>query len=176
MPPPPGGGYQAYQPGGIGASGYGTPAEPVMRLLARFIDGIILAIVGAIITIPFGITQFGSRDVGTSIAVAILGGLIVAAIGIAYEVILTSQRGQTIGKMAVGIKIVRNDGQPLDIQSAATRYSPSIVLSLLGIIPIVGILAALGSLVLAITNIVWVFSKKSSVYDKVGNTSVISAK
>lgn len=176
MPPPPGG-YQAYQPGGMG-SGLGQPAEPIMRVLARIIDGLLFCGVAFAIAIPFAASSATSS--GTSFSMtggaSFLGGLIGAAAGIAYEVLLTASRGQTLGKMAVGIKIVRLDGQPMDLQSAATRYAPSIALTLIGIIPFIGLIGSLGAIILAIANLVMVFSSNESVYDKVGKTQVISAK
>lgn len=179
MPPPPGApapGYQVYQPG-MAAGGHGQPAEPAMRLLARVIDSILMVIIGFILAAAFGVglvASGGDSDVSTGLV--LLVGLVGTAIAIAYEVLMLASRGQTLGKMAVGIKVVRLDGQPLDIQSAAKRHSPSIVLRLIGVIPLVGLLGSLGLFILAIANVVMVFSSKESVYDKVGKTRVISAK
>lgn len=182
MPPPPappqmppGAGYQTYTPGGMNPMGL-TPAEPAMRLVARIIDSVLLAVVGAIIGLIFGAGAAVTTSGDISIGVAILVGVLGTAIAIAYEVVLLAQRGQTLGKMAVGIKVVRKDGSPLDLQGAAKRHSPSIILRVLGIIPIVGIFTGLGLIILAIVNIVMVFSSKESVYDKVGETMVVSAK
>lgn len=176
MPPPPGApppGYQAYQPGGMNPAG--NLAEPGMRVLARIIDWVVMFVVAIIIAIPAGIGIMGAGgDASTGLSIGL--GLVVAAIGIAYEVLLTANRGQTLGKMAVGIKIERLDGQPMDLQSAATRYSPSIAIAIVGIFPIIGLLAGLASFVLAIANLVMVFSSKESVYDKVGKTKVVSVK
>jgi len=147
-----------------------------MRLLARFIDGILIFVVTLIIGLVFGVGSAIANDGDVGVGTSILVGLLTALIGIAYEVVMTSQRGQTLGKMAVGIRIVRLDGQALDLQSAATRYSPSIALGLIGILPIIGLLASLGSFILAIVNIVMVFSSKESVYDKVGKTQVVKAR
>lgn len=176
MPPPPGG-YQAYQPGGM-SSGGGQTAEPMMRILARIIDWVLFCGVTVAVAIPFAASAAtgSGRSFSMTGGASFLGGLIGAAIGIAYEVLLTASRGQTLGKMAVGIKIVRLDGQPMDLQSAALRYSPSIALTLLGIIPIIGLIGSLGSLVLAIANLVMVLSSNESVFDKVGKTQVISTK
>ncbi|MFN8050534.1 MAG: RDD family protein [Acidimicrobiales bacterium] len=176
MPPPPGGAYQAYQPGGMGNTQYGTPAEPAMRLLARFIDSLIIFVIGIIVALVFGAGAGLTRSSGTSIGIYFVIGIVGTAVAIAYEVVMLAQRGQTLGKMAVGIKVVRNDGQPLDLASAAKRHSPSIALRVLGIIPLIGLLGSLGLVILAIVNIVMVFQSKVSVYDKVGDTTVISVK
>ncbi len=174
MPPAPGGAYQAYQPGGMNA-GAGNAAEPMMRVLARVIDWVIMFVVSLVFAIPLGIGMMGAGgDAGIGLSIGI--GLVIAAIGIAYEVLLVAQRGQTVGKMAVGIKVERLDGQPMDIQSSAMRFSPTIALTIIGIIPIIGLLASLAGFVLAIANLILIFTQKESVYDKVGKTRVVSAK
>lgn len=175
MPPPPSA-YETYQPGlGIGGP---TKAEPGMRLLARIIDSILVGVIGFVIGLIFGVgAAFTASDnAGVSIGSSIIAGLIGTLIAIAYEVFLVGTRGQTLGKMAVGIKVIRTDGQPMDLMTAATRHSPSIALRVLGIIPIVGIITGLGLIVLAIVNCVMVFSNGESVYDKIGKTMVVSAK
>lgn len=176
MPPqPPPGAYQQYPVGGF--TGAQQPAEPIMRVLARFIDGILMFVVGLIIAIPAGVSIMrsgGSASVSTGASIAI--GLISAVVAVAYEVIMTGTRGQTLGKMAVGIKIVRLDGQPMDIQTALMRFSPTIALDVIGIIPVIGLLGTLGAIILAIVNLVMIFTVKESVYDKTGKTRVVSAK
>jgi uncharacterized RDD family membrane protein YckC len=179
MPPPPGGpgAYQTYQPAGGPTSYLGADAEPNMRVVARLIDWGVVFVVSLVIYIPLGVSAGGfSRGSGVGYGALILAGVLVAALSMAYEVVMTAQRGQTLGKMAVGIKIVRLDGQPLDFASAAKRYAPRIGLAVLGFIPIVGLIASLGVLILAIVNTVFVFQSHESVYDKVGQTRVVSAK
>lgn len=152
-----------------------------MRLLARFVDTIIAIVIYFAVSIPFGVARIGrtgtvNESLGTSIGLSLLSGALVALLVLGYEVLLVGTRGQTLGKMATGIKIVHPDGTSLTIGDAAKRHSPSIALWLIGAIPLVGLLGILGGLVLAIVNIVMVFSSQQSLYDKIGDTVVIATR
>jgi len=104
-----------------------------IRFVARLIDGIILMVVGFIINLPiqmaFGITaaRMGG-DVGAAAALpAMLGtiGLSLAinlVIGAAYEIYFLSTRSATVGKLALGLKVIRADGGPLSIGQATGRF------------------------------------------------------
>ena len=78
------------------------------RFGAALIDGVLIGIIGAIIEAIF-------RSVG---------GLIALAIGIAYYGYLEgSPSGQTIGKRAVGIRVIDfNTGGPIGFGRAVLRY------------------------------------------------------
>jgi len=107
-----------------------------IRFVARLIDGILLGIVNAIIRIPIFLmlgvsSSFGTglgRVGGGAIALpAIMGALglsivISLAIGVIYEVYFVSTRGATLGKLALGLKIVRADGGPVSAGLALGRY------------------------------------------------------
>ena len=180
MPPPPGGfapppgAYQQYSPGGM--SGAGQLAEPAMRLLARIIDVVIVWVLSLIVLIPIGVgAGMTNSDIG--IGAYLIGQVIAVVIVLAYEIVLVGQRGATVGKMLLGLKIVMRDGTPMDYNKAIKRHMPSIVGRGVYIIPIIGWL--IGGLVLlgvAIANTAMVFQNKESLYDKVGNTMVITTK
>lgn len=120
--PPPGApmGAPGYAPFGNAGSMalQGTLAEPGSRLLAYLID------VGVIIAAYIVVIIFAS----------ILGAIHLGAIGALLLVILwvaaicyvpyfwATQDGQTPGKKAMHIKVVRTDGQPLTIGTAIVRY------------------------------------------------------
>lgn len=98
-----------------------------MRLGAYLIDGIILAIINyAIYFIPgfvyFAITgELGSnKPVPGAFAVVIL--VLCLIISIAYPVCFWRWRGQTPGKMAVGIKLIRTNDSPVGWGAAAMRF------------------------------------------------------
>jgi len=100
-----------------------------IRFLARFIDGMILGMAGLILRLPLVIMlgvgtgriyQFGMTPaLGAAMGVSLLVNLLV---GLAYEVYFVSTRGATPGKMALGLKIVRADGSPVDAGLALGRY------------------------------------------------------
>jgi hypothetical protein len=104
--PPYGGGYPQYgmpaygqTPGGV-AFQY---ADMGKRLGARVIDLVIAVVVIIAVSVPFG--RLGGN--GTFEVTGLAPNLLVTLIWAAYEIGLTATRGQTLGKMALGIKVVR---------------------------------------------------------------------
>jgi uncharacterized RDD family membrane protein YckC len=111
------------------------PVAPVryagfwIRFVARVIDAALLGVVNAVIRIPLavmlGLGTGRGRDliflpvvmslIGISVAISI-------AVGVVYEVYLVSTRGGTLGKLILGLKIVRADGSPVPAGLAAGRY------------------------------------------------------
>ena len=115
-----------------------------IRLGAAVIDLIILGLMGAIIL-------FGSGSPG----LLFLGGFVVS---VAYFVGFWIWRGQTPGKMALGIKIIRTDSSPVKWQCALCRF--------------------LGYIVLVLTlfiGFIWVAfdSHKQGLHDKIADTYVV---
>jgi uncharacterized RDD family membrane protein YckC len=113
---------------------FGTPATMGQRLLARIIDGVILLVVVGVLGALFiggAATQVTTDPVtgqvtsgGGALVGAIIGyGLIVIVFGLFYEVGLIALRGATLGKQAMGIKVVRElDGQLPGWGPAALRW------------------------------------------------------
>ena len=103
-----------------------TPYQGVaIRFVAILIDTIIIVIVGGILSAPFNafsvITNNASGTVTFSLA-GVLGGLVSLAVFMLYFTLLEGHYGQTVGKMAVKIKVVREaDGAPIDYSQAAVR-------------------------------------------------------
>lgn len=115
-----------------------------IRFVARVIDGVLLAVAGAIIRVPlflmFGLSSgfgrglgrglgggFGRGENGFVFLPAIMGVLGISvllsiALAAAYEVYFVSTRGGTLGKLALGLKIVRADGSPVDAGLALGRW------------------------------------------------------
>lgn len=109
------------------------------RFVAAFIDGILLSVlewlVVAVIAVPLilGAAAGGASEeaVGMALFVAyFLGSLVGLAIGAAYSILLIGWRGQTVGMMALGIKVVRTDGSPVDYVVALVRWLGSLLSSL----------------------------------------------
>ena len=108
-----------------------------IRFVALLIDGVILGIVEAIINIPLTMLMgAGAASVATNGSGAGLGAILAAqgliilinfAIGISYEVYFISSRGATLGKMALGLKVIRVDGGPISIGLAVGRYLAKIL-------------------------------------------------
>lgn len=115
-------------------------ASPLSRLGARLIDTVIYVIVVVIAAIVLVVGfDVDSDDSGVAFVLAITG--LGALVGILYEITLVATRGQTLGKMATGIVVIRSDSGSLPGWGKATgRWALPAVL---GFIPIIGGLVAL---------------------------------
>lgn len=99
-----------------------SPTQPVVqavyasfwqRFLAALIDGVLVAVASGIISAMFGVMGDSARS---------LGSLLGMAIGYAYYVYFISQKGATLGKQALGIRVQNMEtGQNLDVVSAILR-------------------------------------------------------
>ncbi|KZF05110.1 hypothetical protein A2J03_06360 [Rhodococcus sp. EPR-157] len=133
-----------------------------MRFGARFIDGIIIAIVAFIL---YAIAP------GGFIGQWILG-LATALLGFAYFVFLESSRGQTFGKQILGLRTVGAAGGNPTQAEAAKRNA----FLLLNILPILGgFLVLVAYIVIAVT--INSSPTKQGKHDEIaGGTQVISVK
>ena len=170
---------QAVQPTFAPASGYQAPRTYVphvappyqgvaIRFVAILIDTIIIAIIGGILSVPFNalavITSSASGTVTVSPASAV-GGLVSLAVFVLYFTLLEGHYGQTVGKMAVKIKVVREaDGAQIDYSEAAVRT----ILRFLDLIPYI-IPYLLGA------TLIWSSDKKQRLGDRVARTVVVKA-
>ena len=133
--------------------------EPVgvfRRAVAVIIDGILLMIVGyALATVMGGATASGF-DLQGGPAFLFFG------IALGYYIVMEATTGQTLGKMAMKLKVVKKDGAKLDWQA-------SIIRNLLRIID-----GFFFYLVGAI--VVWVSKSKQRLGDMAASTIVVSSK
>ena len=130
-PPPPGAGGQpgAYAPAAAGAQ-YGTPAWATsglatatryagfwIRVVAYIIDAVIIGVFNFIWIFVVTLAAGGSING----APASLLQLVASLVGIAYFAFMWSSRGQTIGQMALSLRVTRSDGSPLTLGRAIGR-------------------------------------------------------
>jgi uncharacterized RDD family membrane protein YckC len=155
----------------------GGPAIPLassgMRILARFIDGIIVGIAGFIISAILGAGSAFGRSDDVSTGVWYLAIVLGVAISWFYDAFLTSKMGGTPMKKAFGMRVVdAASGSPVSLQQATMRW---VVPGALSLVPILG---GLISLVVFIVSLVFLFSDKmrQTVSDKIGKTVVINSK
>ncbi|MGA7076683.1 MAG: RDD family protein [Halobacteriota archaeon] len=109
-------------------TGTPTPYQGVaIRFVAILIDYLIIGIIVGVVAFPFAVAAAAvtaiSGDVSAlswgAIAAASLFGVVVWFL---YFTLLEGHYGQTIGKMALNIKVVREaDGAPIDFGEAAVR-------------------------------------------------------
>ena len=179
-PPPPGPAPTSPQPmTGWATLGTGEGVElagPGGRLGARIIDiaiivvvFIILIIVGVASAIGVAdgdstITEEDTAAVGTIIAFTLLA----VAISILYEVTLIATKGQTLGKMATRIKVVRADNGL--VPGWGKSIGRWIIPAALGFIPFVGWLLSL----LVYVSLLW-DKVRQGWHDKAAGTLVIKA-
>lgn len=138
------GGYQApyQQPAGP------RPAELLDRFLARLVDYVLLAIVNAIIvsTLIVGAILGSSAGVfgfggGGDFVASLVASVIGVVITLGYFAWMESNRGQTVGKMLLKLRVHGpNGGNPSFEQ--AVRRNAFTALSLIGIVPLIGWLLA----------------------------------
>ena len=151
-------------------------ADPWLRIAAGIID----AIVGFVITLPFiGTAVFAAFNAGGDsdlfdagqVILSLVGGIVVAA----YYLVLNSMYSATLGKMALNLRIIgRNGEEPLGWPLGARRTGNRLV-NILSAIPLLGILISLGLLVLNIVSLVFLFSdpEHRTVMDRFADTYVV---
>jgi len=159
---------------GAGALANGRElADPWLRIGAAIIDWLVTVVV----SIPFigfaiagAVATDGELDGG-----AIALGLVASLITTAYYVVMNSQFSATLGKMALGLRIVgRNGEEPLGWNIGVRRTANRLV-GILGNIPILGILVGLALLVLNLVSLVFLFTdnERRTVMDRFADTYVV---
>ena len=125
------------------------------RAVAVIIDGILLMIVGwALAAVMGGSTATGFNLGGAPAAVFFL-------IAFAYFVVMEKTQGATLGKKLMGLKVVRENGEPMD-------WGASVIRNILRLID-----GFAFYLVGAI--VVWVSKKKQRLGDMAAKTLVVRA-
>ena len=109
---------------GIAPAGHFQYAGFWIRAAAKIIDGIILGAVNIAIRLAFQISLIGVGPRGRIFGPAYFVNL---AIGIAFEVYFNGAFGATPGKMALKLKIVRANGDPITYMRALGRYFAAVL-------------------------------------------------
>lgn len=149
----------------LGTGGTVELARPLTRLVARIIDGAILTLV-SLVPLLVGLQDlddFTDEPLGVSLALT--------AVGLIYEVSLVATRGQTLGKMAMKIKIVRAvDGLLPGWDMSTVRWLVPAIPGLIALVPPLGIVGLL-SLVVYVS-LTW-DKVRQGWHDKAAKTLVI---
>jgi uncharacterized RDD family membrane protein YckC len=140
-PPPPS------EPSPGQAAGQLSPVGPWPRFGARIIDGLVLFIPNAILAAVLtdgATTSFGGVGAGESLVYLV----VTTMLGYGYAVWLEASRGQTVGKMVLGYKVVGPDGR-IPASDVAMRRNAWL---LLGIVPFIGgVLSFVAAVVIGVT-------------------------
>jgi uncharacterized RDD family membrane protein YckC len=177
---PPGGGYDAPE-GGYGqpGPGYGQPAGDStalpagvqvatmgQRLLAKLVDIAIGIVATVVVGLIFGGGSLMPEEAG-QLSVNPGATLVTLLVWGAYEVTLIAQRGQTVGKQVVGIKVLR------EVDGAIPGWGPA---GLRWLIQVVGyVLCLLPLFVVWLSPLFDKSGKQQGWHDKVARTVVIKS-
>lgn len=183
LPPPPPGNLPPI-PGAMPS--WTTPAGPPAPAYASFwqrvgailIDGLVLS---PLAIIPFVVVMMGRlqpeldrvASSGGSIDVrlvmgSVIGWLIFSAVAqYVYAALMVRYAGATLGKLALGIRVRRDDGAPAGWREALLRPVLQLVISFAAFVPGAGFLSILDDL--------WMLWDKQSqtLHDKVAGTIVV---
>lgn len=146
-----------------------TVSSAGKRMGARIIDVIILAIIGTVIAVVFGVGVSGSAAFETN-GSAIATGIVSAIVGFLWDALFVSKMGATPGKLMLGMQVVDAStgmsppADPTGWKRAANR--------LLGIIPILGSLIAF---VVGLVSLIFLFTddNRQTVMDRFASTMVV---
>jgi uncharacterized RDD family membrane protein YckC len=129
-----------------------------IRLVAYIIDAILLSIASGIVGSLFGVNIF-NPDPGNysnaSTGISILIGLLY------FALMESSERGATVGKMAMGLRVVTDKGQRLSFPNAIGRYFAKIISA---------IILCIGFIMIGFTD------RKRGLHDMIAGTLVIKTR
>lgn len=151
-------GWTLRQPGEVVLAGFWK------RVAAYLIDSLVVGIVGGVIGVMLGMLAIPlalSGDGGGAAAVMLQVVIQLVSLGLsaAYYAGFHASRGQaTLGKMAIGIKVVRTDGSRIGLLRAIGRYFAAILS---------GLILGIGYLMAAFTE------RKQGLHDMLCDTLVV---
>ncbi len=128
-----------------------------IRVVASMIDGLILGAVQFVIGLVLGFA--GGAAGGESMALIAVTWLCSVVVSVTYYVFFTGYNGQTPGKMALRLQVIRTDGTPVGYSKAFLREIPCKFIS--------GILFGIGYLMVAFDQ------QKQGLHDRMVGTYVI---
>jgi uncharacterized RDD family membrane protein YckC len=177
-PPPPGAGGPVSGYGGSGpVAGQLVLASWWSRVGAFLIDGVIVG-VGAMILVvaimaPFSVGFFASDNAGF---VALLVGFLIALLCVTLvaflyaPALMARTNGQTFGRMAVGIRVVRASGEPMTFGFAMVR---EVVVKAL----LFGLLGGITGGIVHLLDVLWPLwdEENRALHDFIVNTRVVRA-
>jgi len=147
----------------------GAPAPyqgVAIRFVAILIDYLIIGVISGILAIPLLVAAIAVNVTNGNVSAVSLGPIIaLSVVGLVvwflYFTLLEGRYGQTVGKMALSIKVVREaDGAPIDYGEAAVRTVLRIIDGLFDYL--------IGAI------FIWTSDEKQRLGDRVAHTVVVS--
>jgi uncharacterized RDD family membrane protein YckC len=136
------------------------------RFVALMLDGLILIVPLVVIAMVFGFMAASKMQAeedmsGPFAGLQLILQLIYIGIGVVYEGVMLQSRGQTLGKMALKIKVVTPEGGTI---SGGQAWGRPLARYLMGLVPL-----------LSLVDYLFAFSKeKTTLHDKIARTRVIN--
>ena len=130
-----------------------------IRLVAYIIDAILISLVLGIVTSIFGVRYMDMDDMSQIDPTVNLLSLAVA--WLYFALMESSERGATVGKMAMGLRVVTGDGKRLSFMNATGRYFAKILSA---------IIFCIGFIMIAFTE------RKRGLHDMIASTLVIKTR
>lgn len=145
---------------------FGVPADTTARIIARMVDLIVWLVISVCVHAALGEPLVRG---GTGAKWWIAGVITLVIIG-TYEVALPLTRGGTLGKLAMGLGIVADDGSRLVQETALIRVAPA----MLAAIPVFGFYLAV---IVALISVPLMFTDKrtQALWDKLAHTMVVKS-
>ena len=152
-PPPPV--WDARPPGStpVGYGGFW------IRVVAYIIDAILISLVFGVVTSIFGIRYINMDDLSQIDPTTNLLSLVIA--WLYFALLESSERGATVGKMAMGLRVVSNDGKRISFMNATGRYFAKILSAMI---------FCIGFIMIAFTD------RKRGLHDMIASTLVIKTR
>ena len=148
-------------------TGAPTPYQGVaIRFVAILIDYLIIGVISGILAIPLLVAAIAVNVTNGNVSAVSLGPIVaLSVVGLVvwflYFTLLEGRYGQTVGKMALSIKVVRQaDGAPIDYGEAAVRTALRIIDGLFDYL--------IGAI------FIWTSDEKQRLGDRVAQTVVVS--
>ncbi|WP_395106876.1 RDD family protein [Actinomadura sp. SCN-SB] len=151
---------------GYGAGSYGGLASRWARLGAFVLDTLLVGVVSTTLSLPFmdlDAMLNPSPDAPLYTTGDVVNTVLSTVLGFFYYWLMTARWGQTLGKMALSIRVVREqDGGAIGYGTSAWRYGVQILLA----IP-----CGIGTLL----DVLWLFfdRRKQMLHDKAARTLVV---
>ena len=137
------------------------------RVGAAIIDFIIMMAITVPVGVGVGVIDFSDMDASPSVGDQLLSSLISVALYLVVNGYLLAKNGQTVGKLALSIKIVRSNREKASFgRIIGLRYLP---ISIVSNVPFVGFLVALLDILLIFRE------EKNCLHDDIADTRVVKA-
>jgi uncharacterized RDD family membrane protein YckC len=102
-----------------------------IRFVAYILDGFVLAVPNFVIGLAFGVASTTAAETGGGQGAALgmqqMGNLITIGLGVLYFAFMETKYGGTLGKLAVGLRVVDDSGVFLSPGRAIGRYFAKIL-------------------------------------------------